>query len=189
MAKIHVHGQRFRRPRVFSCPRWTWQTLFGPASPYFPKAEKRVLASADQKLFANVVGRTKRTMKRLGSSSNVFGLIHGDLIQTNYLFQDGEARGIDFGDFGLAHYLYDIGITLFALWGRDDQQHQQRAFLEGYRTFRDLSADHEELINLFIAIRGVLLARVMLGAKDPQFDDVRSRYIERVIEGLRIWCG
>jgi Ser/Thr protein kinase RdoA (MazF antagonist) len=187
MAQLHLHGQRFRRPRGFRCRRWESESLFGAKSPYYPNAEKKLLDREDRRLFSRLIRRTREAMAQLGTDSDVFGLVHGDLIQLNYLFHHGKIRLIDFGDFGDAHYLYDMGVTLFALWGRDDQLRQRQAFLEGYRAVRPISADHEKLLDLFIAARGVVLARLVMGMMGEQVNETGMRYIAKVLEGIRLW--
>ena len=186
MALIHLHGQRFKRPRGFRCHRWNWDGVFGAKSPYFPNAEREILRQEDRRLFALVTRRSQRVMEQLGTGRDVFGLFHADLIQVNYLFHRGEVRAIDFGDFGYAHYLYDMGVTLFALWGRDDDLRQRQAFLEGYREVRCFLPEHEQLLDLFIAVRGVSLARLVMGS-DEHIKGIGMEYVRKVLAGIRLW--
>jgi Ser/Thr protein kinase RdoA (MazF antagonist) len=189
MARLHIHGQQFKRGSAFRCPRWDEEGLFGDQSPYFPDAEKHTLALSERRLFSKVVENCRAVMERLGSKRDDFGLVHGDLIQLNYLFYQGEVRIIDFGDFGYAHYLFDMAVTLFALLDLDQDGGQRRAFLEGYREVRHFSDEHESLLDVFLAARGVLLARYVIGISGGQLSEPGVRYVNRVINGIRMWAN
>jgi Ser/Thr protein kinase RdoA (MazF antagonist) len=189
MARLHLHGRQFRRDAGFCCPVWDGDGLFGERSPYFPDAERGVLQPADRRLYSRVAHECLAAMDQLGTEQDVFGLVHGDLIQLNYLFHKGEVRIIDFGDFGCAHYLYDMAVTLFALLDLDQNGLQRRAFLEGYREVRDFSDQHEELLNLFLAARGVLLARFVMGSSEGRLSEGGTRYVTRVTNGIRCWMS
>jgi Ser/Thr protein kinase RdoA (MazF antagonist) len=188
MAQIHIHGQQFRRGAAFRCPRWDWQHLFGERSPYFPGAEKEVLRLREQRLYSRVIGQCRAAMDRLGTGRDVFGLVHGDLIQLNYLFYKGDVRIIDFGDFGCAHYIYDMAVTLFALLDLDPDGAQRRAFIEGYRELRCFPEEHKNMLDVFLAARGVLLSRSVIGAAGGQLSKSGARYIARVMNGIRSWA-
>jgi Ser/Thr protein kinase RdoA (MazF antagonist) len=116
-------------------------------------------------------------MRELGAGRDVFGLIHGDLIQSNYLVDGRPKRvrvhAIDFADFGRGYFLYDIAVTLLMLRPFDRSGAQRVAFLRGYRNIRALSASEEKRIDPFIAIRAVVLARSLLGAPRPSTADLR----------------
>jgi Ser/Thr protein kinase RdoA (MazF antagonist) len=189
LARIHVHGRTWEPPSDFRRPRWDWEGVLGSRSPFHPDAGAGILHDECSELFDEASLRARRTMASLGEDPEVFGLIHGDLIQVNYVFHEGEARAIDFGDCGFGPYLYDMAVTLFGLWGLDEKGRQRRAFLEGYREIRPLSQGHESLLNTFIAARAVALARFVMGSDDPKDRRIVSRYIPFVAEGLRRWAG
>jgi Ser/Thr protein kinase RdoA (MazF antagonist) len=57
----------------------------------------------------------RQAQRELGASPDVFGLIHSDLHQENYLFHRGRVRAIDFDDCGWGHFVYDLAVTLSEL--------------------------------------------------------------------------
>lgn len=126
-------------------------------------------------------------MDQLGTSRKVWGVIHGDLMQANYLIHRRHVRVIDFADFGIGYFLYDMAITLFALWGLDPDDLQRQAFLAGYRQVRELSLDHDRLLDVFIAGRGVVQARFVMASDFPEDQAMAPKYVRRVIDGLAHW--
>src|SRR5205085_6982945 len=73
-------------------------------------------------------------MAKLGTAPDVWGPVHGDLHYDNVLLLENEVRPIDFTGLRLAHYFYDIGVTIYHIY------HQgpgiRRAFMNGYQQFR-----------------------------------------------------
>jgi Ser/Thr protein kinase RdoA (MazF antagonist) len=171
MAQLHVHGASFQRPRGFRCPCWDWNGIFGADSPLAPQVPRK-LPKAIQALFDSVQERTKRVVRSLGKGPDVFGLIHGDLIQANYVIDRGRVGAIDFADFGMGYFLYDMAVTLLMLRPFDIHGSQRRAFIEGYREVNALTREHEALLDLFIAARAVALARSALGARNRHPENV-----------------
>jgi Ser/Thr protein kinase RdoA (MazF antagonist) len=62
----------------------------------------------------------------------VFGLIHADLHQENYLFHGKQVRAIDFDDCGYGPFVYDLAVTLSELEHRADYPTLRAALLAGY---------------------------------------------------------
>ncbi|MHC5040311.1 MAG: phosphotransferase enzyme family protein [Planctomycetota bacterium] len=187
MGALHLHGTDWVRPQGFERPCWDWEGILGASSPFFPDTGEGFLSEEERRLFETVSHRVREAMEDLGRGPEVFGLIHGDLIQINYLFHKGEVRAIDFGDCGFGHYLYDMGITLFALWAFDKDGAQRKTFVEGYREVRTFPKDLERLLPLFIAARGVAMARMIMGSGKEEDLAIIPTYIPRVIEWVRTW--
>jgi Ser/Thr protein kinase RdoA (MazF antagonist) len=166
MAALHTHGQNYKTPPGFRCPRWDWSGLFGRFSLWAPDRSPRIDRST-LRFFDEVMKRAKLTMKTLGYGPDVFGLIHGDLIQSNYVVHGNRVGAVDFGDFGLGHFLYDMAVTLLMLKPFDPHGRQRKSFIDGYRKIRPLTLEHESLLDVFIAARAVALSRWICGAKAP----------------------
>lgn len=78
-------------------------------------------------------------------------IIHGDIHQDNYLFDDGEVGIIDFGHCGWGYPVVDLTVTLFNLDGRANLPALRDAFLEGYASVRTLPPGWEQLEALQIS--------------------------------------
>jgi Ser/Thr protein kinase RdoA (MazF antagonist) len=79
--------------------------------------------------------------------------VHGDVHYDNLLLDGDDVRLIDFTGLRLAHYLYDIGVTLF----HTDYQgpNIRRAFLEGYQHIRPLPESDLRAIEAFITYAAI----------------------------------
>ena len=109
-----------------------------------------------------VLDRVAQARRVLGDGPDRTGLIHADLHYENVLFQRLEMAAIDFDDCGYGPYLYDLAVTLSEVQHRPDYRSLRPALLDGYSTVRPLAAEHERLLDTFIALRFVqnMMARV-----------------------------
>jgi Ser/Thr protein kinase RdoA (MazF antagonist) len=135
------------------------------------------------RLAARAVVTIWDTLAELGMGRDLFGLIHSDIHQGNYLFHRREARLIDFNRSGYAHYLYDLACTLVNLHGRAGYDEMKDALLRGYRERRRLPSDHERYLAALIALRGGLEHAhwPLLQRESPAF---RATWREEVEKGL-----
>jgi len=139
---------------------------------------------------AEVIGsmfaRAHRVQEELGRGPEVFGLVHGDIHQENYLF-DGEAvRLIDFDDSGWGYYLYDLAVTVHEIDFLPRGPALQAAFLAGYRHIRDLSAAQQAMIEPFYLLRELQTTTWFLQERDnPSFNDAAAhvRWGLEMLEG------
>jgi len=155
MGRMHAHAAAFVPPAGFTRPRWDWERLFGAASVLDPARGGLVFDAAERDVFAALARHADGVMRALGEGPRVFGLIHSDLHQGNYLFQGGDVHAIDFDECGFGHYLFDIAVTLFALRRREDYASLRAAFLQGYCREHALTKRDEGYLETFLALRVV----------------------------------
>jgi Ser/Thr protein kinase RdoA (MazF antagonist) len=129
MAQLHLHSNQWKLPQNFVRPVFD-ENLFRTALEAFYPAvtiglvsleHYEMLTAAAEKIFA--------MMKTFGTAPDVWGLIHADLHDGNYLFYNEEIRPIDFARCGFGHYLYDIGESIQYLMPQ-----VRNSFFEGYQT-------------------------------------------------------
>jgi Ser/Thr protein kinase RdoA (MazF antagonist) len=141
-----------------------------------------VCPEEDIKIVEVVIEKAQRVLGALGTGPDVFGLIHADLHQSNYLFHKGEVRAIDFDDCGQAHYIYDLAVTLSELRHKPNYAQLRGVLLSGYRSVRPLPEQHENYLHILIAFRHLQLTTWFINQRThPAF-----RYWEEdVIKGLK----
>jgi Ser/Thr protein kinase RdoA (MazF antagonist) len=115
----------------------------------------------------------------------VFGLIHADLHQENYLFHGKQVRAIDFDDCGYGPFVYDLAVTLSELEHRADYPTLRAALLAGYRTVRPFPPRHEPFIDTFIALRRLQLMMYILEQRnEPMFRNSWAAAVTRDLHQL-----
>jgi len=89
------------------------------------------------------------------------GLIHADLFPDNTLFAGGRLAAIlDFEEFAIDHFLFDIGMTIngFCVTGNRPDQEKIAAFLKAYERRRPLNPDEKNCLETYIAWTALAMA-------------------------------
>jgi Ser/Thr protein kinase RdoA (MazF antagonist) len=183
-AELHRHAARFTPPTESIARRWDWERVFGGASVVGPESTDPLLTREQHRAFAGVATLVRAALDRLGTAPEVYGMVHGDLHTANYLFERGHVGAIDFEDCGLGHYLYDLAVILDEVLARFPEREPtfRTALLQGYRAVRPLPAEHEALLDTFIAMRLAELIRWYGSAADPA---VRAQAHTLIAEAMR----
>jgi Ser/Thr protein kinase RdoA (MazF antagonist) len=138
----------------------------------------------------SAIGQIRQMQTTLGYGKDVFGLIHADLHQENYFFQDGRVCAIDFDDCGYGHYLFDLNVTLLEIGHLPQYPALRAALLAGYRRVRALPVAYEVYLNTFWALRRVqLLLWVLESRAHPAFRDEWERWAQEELQELRHVLG
>lgn len=118
----------------------------------FSKDEMRILASSADWI--------RQNLQDIGESSDVFGLIHGDLQPGNLVVHNGVMYTIDFDHCGYGYYLYDLALPYMHMKQAYPESYEtmRLALLEGYQSVRPLPRDVSDLLEVFVSMR--FLARV-----------------------------
>lgn len=133
-----------------------------------------------------LLDRIHATQREVGYDPDVYGLIHADLHQRNYLFRNGAVAAIDFDDCGYGHYLYDMAVTLSEVQQRTNTAALRAAFLTGYRSVWSLSAEHEGYLDTFIALRELQNLIWRIESRDePAFRDVWEPIVQKMLRNVR----
>jgi Ser/Thr protein kinase RdoA (MazF antagonist) len=141
--------------------------------PFAPEVIQSIEALVAETLSAAEAAEVTAALERVSAAEQelrgseagqaaTFGLIHADLHYRNLLFAKGTVRAIDFDDCGFGPFLYDPAVMLSELLNWPDYLALRAGLLSGYRRVRPLSAEHEALLDTFIALRRVQDALWML---------------------------
>lgn len=186
MAKLHRHAESYRVPEGFTRPCWDYEGVCGGALGVDLKKSRAYLSRESREVLNSASEQVRQAMMVLGEDRDVFGLIHADLYERNYLFAGQEVHAIDFDGCGWGHYLFDIGVAFSTLLARNNYAALRTAFLAGYRSVRPLAMEHEALIEAFISARLIghinwLAAHI----EEPSYGERARRRIEYELGELR----
>ena len=154
LARLHSAAQ-FAPPRGFSRPRFDATGFFGASSLYHFAENTRLIKQDQAKIHSQVARRVSSAMKTLGEDTDAFGLIHGDLLAKNILFQKSQIAALDFEYCGWGYFLYDLAPLLWQLKGERaaDYQRLESALWSGYTALRPQCSARRRLLEDFIAAR------------------------------------
>ncbi|MGM0953246.1 MAG: phosphotransferase enzyme family protein [Pseudomonadota bacterium] len=156
-ALLHRHARSWQRPSYFERLTWDYDGCLGRVANWGDWREAPGLDRKDVALLEQASETIRERLAVFGKGPERFGLIHSDLRLANLLETGGETRVIDFDDCGLGWFLYDLASALSFIETREDVPDLVRAWLDGYRTVSDLSADEEAEVPTFILLRRITL--------------------------------
>lgn len=186
MATLHQHATTYITPPDFTRPRWDYEGLRYQALGTDLQQSLAHLSHDEHALLDAMAERVRGTMDALREEKTVFGLIHADLYERNYLFSGGKVHAIDFDGCGWGYYLFDIGVTFSTLLEHSTYPQLRQAFLQGYRSVRSLSSEHEALIDVFIG--GRLMCHILWLAahvEEPSYGERSRRRIALELSELK----
>lgn len=163
-ARLHAQAAGFVPPPGFS--RWRLEDVSDEAAAYVTDLVGEQCGREAASLAASTIELVRRTRRELGTGADVFGLIHSDLHQENYLFHRGRVGAIDFDDCGWGHFVYDLAVTMSEIEWRPDSDALRAGLLRGYQAVRPLPADHERSLEAFHALRSLKLTLWFIEQRD-----------------------
>jgi Ser/Thr protein kinase RdoA (MazF antagonist) len=168
-ARLHEHAAHFVPSVGHAARHWDWEREFGKGSPVAPSSRDPRFSQEQRAMLQAISHRVRMAMQELGTGERVWGLVHGDLHSSNYLFRGAEVGAIDFEDCGWGYYLYDLAVILDEIYAVFPAQEAafRAGLLHGYRQIRELSVEHEALLDVFVAMRLAELLRWHALSKDP----------------------
>lgn len=172
MARLHDQAVGFVPPPGFERNRIGVGAVAGDVGAHLADFVADVMGSDAGATVAAAMAAVRRTQDALGERRDVFGMIHADVHQENYLFDGGDVRAIDFDDCGWGHFAYDLCVPLSELRHRSDYADLRAGLLRGYRSVRPFPTEHEHHIEVFHALRLVMLVHWFLEQRHhPSFAD------------------
>ena len=157
-ARLHLHGTRMNgldRRRVDDLTEFGRTQVDGFSATVVDRA---VAAAGGDERIRKAVARVRAVRAELGYGSEVFGLVHGDLHQENYLLHRGRVHAIDFDDCGYGHYAYDLAVACAALAHLPHREELKEALLDGYRSVRPAATTTDPgVLAAFAGLRRVQL--------------------------------
>lgn len=153
MAKLHAFSRTYPQRDHLPAMRHDAQALRRNVSLLRTALPLTLLSSHDFDIILAAEHQIVEYIIQLGSSPDVWGPIHGDLHYDNVLLYNDEIRPIDFTGLRLAHYLYDIGVTIYHVFhqGADVRW----SFFAGYEQIYNLPTAYQQGVEAFIAYAAI----------------------------------
>lgn len=174
MAEMHEATRSFSLGRgselaVLRDPLWEQSNnLFGASSR---------LGQREQEHFSAAIQRIDHFLEEIYSAGTPQP-IHADLHGGNVLEDLGKLSVIDFDDCAIGFPLQDIATTLYYF----DNERQDRAFLDGYASIRNLPIYTDDQMSLLLLQRRLVLLNYLLETTTPEHREMLPKYLE---ESLR----
>lgn len=158
MARLHTHAEQWSPPEGFTRPSWDIDGLLGEQPLWGRFWDAPSLAPEDAEVLAAFRRHAVDALAAIGQPPARFGLLHGDFLPENILVHADTLTLIDFDDCGWGWHLFDIATSFVGVWGHREQTALEAAFLDGYRSVRDLDDEHLAHLDLFRALRAATYA-------------------------------
>lgn len=111
IGKLHQHSSSWKVPSSYTRPSYDDSRILRSLEKIRQLVDSRKIDPHDAEIILVAGQRALEAMRAIDRSSSNWGIIHADLIPSNLVFYEQEARAIDFGACGFGYYLFDLGWT------------------------------------------------------------------------------
>ena len=181
-ARVHNFAEGWQRPAGFERLSWDEEGLMGKDS-LWGAFWKHPLLSREQAVQirkARIV--LFQFLGKLDKAPANYGLLHADFLPENILVDGDRLTLIDFDDCGFGWHLFEMATSLFPQINQPFFDDLVTAYVDGYRSERDLSDEQLEMLSAFLLIRGLTyLGWLNTRGKSLQYAD---RLAAEIIKGL-----
>ncbi len=190
MAQLHHHSSQWKLPLNFVRPIFDENRLRAALSAFYPAVSYGLVSPEHYGMLTQATQKIESMMKKLGQAQDIWGLIHADLHDGNYLFYNEQIRPIDFARCGFGYYLYDIAESLQHLLPQ-----VRPSFFEGYQTIRKLPEHYLQIVEEFFIM--AIIYNYSFHLNNPKehkwiSDDVQhiaSRHLHKYLAGESFLFG
>lgn len=153
--RLHQASEKLTRTRHFERAPWDRQALVGVAPLWGDPRRAPGLSPSQVTTIDAAMTALDRVLLAYGTDHSVYGAIHADFTPENILTGDDGYVVIDFDDFGDGWHLFDLATALFLYQKHPRYRELANALLVGYRSVRPLRREDEELMGVFLLVRGL----------------------------------
>ncbi|QLY40773.1 phosphotransferase [Hujiaoplasma nucleasis] len=137
--------------------------------------------------------KTLKTIDSMKKEPNYYGLIHGDYLYSNLMYDKDKVCVIDFDDLEYNYYLYDIAVYIFyLLLGGDPMDIDLLAnlevfnhFMRGYRSVNQETQFDFKDINIFFRLRQLKLLATINQLPIISLGTWQKKYIDLSIKQIK----
>ncbi|TCK07192.1 phosphotransferase enzyme family protein [Marinobacterium mangrovicola] len=156
-ATLHQHSRRWPRPEGFVRKEWNLNTMLAADGHWGDWRSAEGLDAQSEALIAAAIAKIEQRVEAYGAGSDRFGLVHADLRLANLLVDDDRLWVIDFDDCGISWFAYDFAAAISFYELDPSIPELQSAWVKGYRSKGEFTAEDEAMLASFIMIRRIML--------------------------------
>ncbi len=156
-ARCHAHVLTWPKPDRFERLTWDENAVFGPTPTWGNWRDAPEVTPEVAEVLERVEQTICNRLDTFGKAPDRFNLIHADMRLANLLIDPVGTRLIDFDDCGWGWFLYDFAATISFIEDDPRIPELKAAWVRGYRSVRDLSAEEEAEIDTFVMLRRMAL--------------------------------
>jgi Ser/Thr protein kinase RdoA (MazF antagonist) len=156
-ARCHDHAIRWRKPEPFERLTWDVEAVFGESPTWGNWRDAPEVTDEVREVLEQVEATIRTRLETYGKAPERYNLIHADMRLANLLIDANGTRLIDFDDCGFGWFMYDFAAAISFIEDDPRIPELKAAWLKGYRSVRDLSAENEAEIGTFIMLRRMAL--------------------------------
>lgn len=155
MAKLHNHSSAWLLPKGFTRHAWDIDGIAGE-NPFWGRFwELDALTPAQSDLLVAAATMVRHRLEAFGTGADRYGMIHADFLPENLLAEGDDLKLIDFDDAGFGWHLFDVATSVFFFLGEEPFDDILQSLIDGYRTERELSDEHLEMLPTMLMARGL----------------------------------
>lgn len=175
IAQMHRHTSQWQLPQNFVRPSYDESRLDTALSMLHPAVAHGLISTQHYEKLVLAAQRVQKMIKTMSQTPEIWGVIHADLHEGNYLFHNEQIRPIDFSRCGFGYYLYDIAQSLQYLFPE-----VRFSFFEGYQTFYKLPEHYTQHVEGFLIM--ALIEVFSFHVNNPKEHQWLSETIQYVVE-------
>lgn len=156
-ARCHDHVLRWKKPDDFQRLKWDADAVFGSNPTWGDWRDAPEVTPEVREVLEKVEQTVCARLDAFGKAPDRFNLIHADMRLANLLEDENGTRLIDFDDCGWGWFLYDFAAAISFIEDDPRIPDLKAAWVRGYRSVRDMSAEEEAEIDTFIMLRRMAL--------------------------------
>ena len=156
-ARLHTHARTWSRPAGFTRFVWDYDTSIGDRGWWGRWQDGLGMGAEELAVLGRLDDALRRRLAAYGTGPERFGLVHADMRLANLLVSGEQVNVIDFDDCGFSWYMYDLASSVSFIEHEPYIPELIDAWVRGYRTVAELSADDEAELPTFVMLRRLLL--------------------------------
>lgn len=144
MVSLHKHSVCWNVPEVFERPHYNAENLLNSLNQLKEMLPLNVMSHNDYKVLQKTSDKIVKVINSQEKNRNTWGIIHSDIHESNYVFNQGNPSIIDFSCCGFGFYLFDIAETFLHLMPKSREK-----LITYYQRERHLQGDYCEILEAF----------------------------------------